>query len=328
MSKSVLVTGGSGFIGSRLIEKLIKQDYEVTAVLRKTSKRDHLPLDKIKIVEIDLTNYQDILDFFTLNSFDYVIHAAGITKALKKEDYFKYNTQTTINLINAIQKVSWKPQKFVFISSQAAHGTYKKLQRPIRITDIHNPITTYGKSKLLAERYIDEHYRHPYIILEPTSVYGPGDKDFLIVMKLMSRGFEGYIGKKPQRLSFIFVEDLVDAIIECISQPHTGEYLISDGNEYIDEDLGKAVKNTLGKKTIKIRIPILIAYIAAFFSDLIAHINGKPTAFNLEKMKELKAKNWLCDPTPFFNNFNFRPKYNLEKGIKDTIQWYKEHHWL
>ena len=200
MSKSVLVTGGSGFIGSRLIEKLINQDYEVTAVLRKTSKRDHLPLDKIKIVEIDLTNYQDILDFFTLNSFDYVIHAAGITKALKKEDYFKYNTQTTINLINAIQKVSWKPQKFVFISSQAAHGTYKKLQRPIRITDIHNPITTYGKSKLLAVRYIDEHYRHPFIILEPTSVYGPRDRVFLIVMKLIKKGMEGYIGRKLQLL--------------------------------------------------------------------------------------------------------------------------------
>jgi len=76
---------------------------------------------------------------------------------------------------------------------------------------------------------------------------------------------KGYIGKKPQRLSFIFVEDLVDAISACISQPHTGEYLISDGNEYIDEDLGKAVKSALGKKTIKIRIPIVIAYIAAFF---------------------------------------------------------------
>jgi len=328
MSKSVLVTGGSGFIGSRLIEKLINQDYEVTAVLRKTSKRDHLPLDKIKIVEIDLTDYQSILDFFTLNSFDYVIHAAGITKALKKEDYFKYNTQTTKYLIDAILKVSWKPQKFVYISSQAAHGTYKKLQRPIQINDIHNPITAYGKSKLLAERYIDEYYRHPYIILEPTSVYGPRDKDFLIVMKLIKKGLEGYIGKKPQRLSFIFVEDLVDAIIACISQPHTGEYLISDGNKYIDEDLGKAVKSALGKKTIKIRIPIALAYIGAFFSDLMAQINGKPTAFNLEKMKELKAKNWLCDPTPFFTNFNFKPKYNLEKCIIETIKWYKEHHWL
>jgi len=88
------------------------------------------------------------------------------------------------------------------------------------------------------------------------------------------------------------------------------------------------VKSALGKKTIKIRIPIALAYIGAFFSDLMAQINGKPTAFNLEKMKELKAKNWLCDPTPFFNTFNFRPKYNLEKGIKETIEWYKEHHWL
>jgi nucleoside-diphosphate-sugar epimerase len=328
MKNSILVTGGSGFIGSRLIEKLVDLDYEVTAILRKTSRRDHLPLDKIKIVEIDLTDYQSILDFFTLNSFDYIIHAAGITKALKKEDYFIYNTQTTKYLIDAIKKVSWKPQKFVYISSQAAHGTYKKLQRPIKISDIHNPITSYGKSKLLSERYIDEHYRYPYVILEPTSVYGTGDKDFLIVMKLISKGIEGYIGKKPQRLSFIYVEDLVDAIISSISLPFTGEFLISDGNEYIDEDLGKAVKNALGKKTVKIRIPVAIAYIAAFFSTLFAQINGKPTAFNLEKMKELKAKNWLCDSTPFFNTFSFNPKYNLDKGVSETIKWYKENNWL
>jgi nucleoside-diphosphate-sugar epimerase len=328
MRNSVLVTGGSGFIGSRLIEKLVDKDYEVTAILRKTSKRDHLPLEKIKIVEIDLTDFQGILDFFTLNSFDYIIHAAGITKALKKDDYFKYNTQTTKNLIDALQKVSWKPKKFVYISSQAAHGTYKKLQRPIKISDIHNPITYYGKSKLLAERYIDEHYRYPYVILEPTSVYGPRDKDFLIVIKLISKGIEGYIGKKPQHISFIYVEDLVDAIILSISLPFTGEYFISDGNEYIDEDLGKAVKNTLGKKTVKIRIPVALAYVLAFFSTLFAHIKGKPTAFNLEKMKELKAKNWLCDSTPFFNTFSFSPKYNLDNGIRETIKWYNENNWL
>ena len=85
-----------------------------------------------------------------------------------------------------------------------------------QITDIQNPLTTYGKSKLLAERYIEEHYHNPFVIIKPTSVYGPRDKDFLIVMKLISKGFEGYIGTEPQKLSFIYVDDLVNAIISTI----------------------------------------------------------------------------------------------------------------
>ena len=84
MNEKVLVTGGSGFIGSRLIKKLVDLDYQVTAILRKTSKREHLPLDDIDVVEIDLLDYHGILDYFTLHRFDYVIHTAGITKALKK----------------------------------------------------------------------------------------------------------------------------------------------------------------------------------------------------------------------------------------------------
>jgi nucleoside-diphosphate-sugar epimerase len=328
MNEKVLVTGGSGFIGSRLIKKLVDLDYQVTAILRKTSKREHLPLDDIDVVEIDLLDYHGILDYFTLHRFDYVIHTAGITKALKKEDYYIHNTKITKYLIDALLKISWKPQKFIFISSQASHGTYKALQRPIKITDIQNPLTTYGKSKLLAERYIEEHYHNPFVIIKPTSVYGPRDKDFLIVMKLISKGFEGYIGTEPQKLSFIYVDDLVNAIISTIALPYTGEFLLSDGKKYIDEDLGRYIKKALGKKTIKIRVPIAIAYIAAFFSDLLARIIGKPTAFNLEKMKELKAKNWLCDPTPFFETFHFIPCYDLQKGIKETVEWYKENGWL
>jgi nucleoside-diphosphate-sugar epimerase len=249
MNEKVLVTGGSGFIGSRLIKKLVDLDYQVTAILRKTSKREHLPLDDIDVVEIDLLDYHGILDYFTLHRFDYVIHTAGITKALKKEDYYIHNTKITKHLIDALLKISWKPQKFIFISSQASHGTYKALQRPIKITDIQNPLTTYGKSKLLAERYIEEHYHNPFVIIKPTSVYGPRDKDFLIVMKLISKGFEGYIGTEPQKLSFIYVDDLVNAIISTIALPYTGEFLLSDGKKYIDEDLGRYIKKALGKKT-------------------------------------------------------------------------------
>ena len=121
--------------------------------------------------------------------FQYVIHAAGATKALSEASYNEVNAVYTRNLAQAVSEVQVPLKKFVFLSSLAAMGPATN-GHPILEMDAPNPVTFYGKSKLLAESYLLALDSLPSIVLRPTAVYGPRDRDIFIILKTIRLVFK------------------------------------------------------------------------------------------------------------------------------------------
>jgi UDP-glucose 4-epimerase len=331
--KKILITGASGFIGSALVEEAVKRNYEVYAGVRSTSKRTFLQELGVKILEINLGDSAALEKLFNELKyqnikFNYIIHNAGITKAKSTEDFHSVNFVYTKNLINALTESGCIPDKFVYMSSLAALGPGIG-NIPIDEKKIPQPITAYGKSKLLSEKFLATQISIPYIIIRPTAVYGPRDRDLLMLIKILNRKIEPYIGSREQMLSFVYVSDLAKAVFSSMESDFTSRaFNVSDGANYSLSNFNDAVKKYLGRKTIRITIPSMVAKPIAVLSESMSRIGGTPSAFNRERLKEYKAMNWLCDATALHHDVHFSPDYSLENGLRETIEWYRKNKWI
>ena len=179
----VLITGASGFIGSFIVEESLRRGMETWAAIRPNSSKEFLSDERIRFIELDLSNEETLKKQLANNTFDYVIHAAGATKCINKDDFFKVNTEGTKNLVNALIALKMPLKRFIFISSLSVYGPVHEQQpyKEICETDVPVPNTAYAESKLAAEEYINSIGNNfPYIILRPTGVYGPREKDYLL----------------------------------------------------------------------------------------------------------------------------------------------------
>jgi nucleoside-diphosphate-sugar epimerase len=332
---NVLITGASGFIGSFLVEEGLKSDYTVYASVRKTSSIEYLKDPRINLLEIDFSSVESIKK--TLESckskdlrFQYIIHNAGITKAARKEDYFRVNFINTQNFIQAMIQTDMIPEKFIYMSSLAAFGPGEpETLNPVKLSDTPHPIELYGKSKLESEKYIQSLTTFPWVIFRPTGVYGPREKDYYVFFKTMNRGLETYIGNKKQILTFIYVKDLVRLIFDSLKFSIVRKaYFVSDGKEYDTETFARITKKVLNKKTIRIRVPSRIVKQVASGLEKFYGIWGAVPTLNKDKYNVLSSTNWRCETEPLQDDFGFIAEYDLERGIKETIDWYKTQHWL
>ena len=326
--KKILITGASGFIGGFLTEEALKRNYKVYAGVRNSSKRTYLTNPDIMFFEADLSD-KNLLKEMLKNhgKFDYIIHNAGITKTCKKNDFEKVNFQYTKNLIEALTETNCVPDKFIYISSLAAYGPGdEKSLTPIKVSDIPKPISLYGKSKLKSETFIKSLENFPFLILRPTGVYGPREKDYYVMYKTVKKGLETYIGTSEQHITFIYVKDLTHLIFDAIESNISGKsYFATDLNQYTTKEFNDIVKHELNKKTFRIVFPkILVKTIAYFSEKLSCLLLRKASTLNSEKYKEISCKNWLCDGSEISTDFDFIPKYDLQKGIHETIAWYKQ----
>ncbi|HEX8279380.1 MAG TPA: NAD-dependent epimerase/dehydratase family protein, partial [Segetibacter sp.] len=191
------------------------------------------------------------------------------------------------------------------------------------------PVTAYGKSKLLAEEQL-KNIDLPLIVLRPTAVYGSRDKDIFIILKTFSRGLEPYIGKKQQQLSFVYVKDLALAAINALFAADTanGTYNITDGNCYNRYEMANITKNVLSKKTFKFHLPLHIVKGLALLLETSYGMFGKTPALNVEKLNELIAANWCCNIEKAQKNLNYNPAYNLQQGLTEALDWYKQNQWF
>jgi nucleoside-diphosphate-sugar epimerase len=303
--------------------------------VREGSSTKYLAYKDIRIVEFDFSSRRKISD--TLREIeeeegriDFIIHNAGITKAKKQKEYIEVNTDYTSNFIAEIKKTLKYIPKFVYISSLAAYGPGNSSTfLPVKNSDTPGPITAYGKSKYLAEQIITAQATIPWIIIRPTAVYGPKEKEIFAVFKMVNIGFQPGIKNDRQRLSFIYVTDLVRAILDItISSNQHKAYFISDGHIYTNKEFGEYVKEILGKKTFKIDLSQKMMKGIAYILELIYQLKGETPGFNREKVDEMSQLNWLCDTQPLLADIGFIPEYDLKKGIAESIAWYKKEKWL
>ena len=336
--KKILVTGASGFIGSFIVEEALRQGMETWAAVRKSSSRAFLQDERIHFIELNLSSEEELTEQLRPHQFDYVVHAAGVTKCLHKEDFFRINTEGTKHLVNALIKLQMPLTRFVFVSSLSIFGAIHEQQpyEPIRESDEPQPNTAYGKSKLAAEQLLKEvrskeqGAAFPYVILRPTGVYGPREKDYFMMAKSIKGHMDFAVGYKQQDITFVYVKDVVQAVFLALDKGKTGRcYFLSDGQVYQSRTFSDLIHQELGRPWwIRVKAPIWVLRIITFFGEYWGHLTGKVTALNNDKYNIMKQRNWRCDIQPAIDELGFQPSYQLAEGVKETVAWYQEQGWL
>ena len=322
----VLVTGASGFVGSHLVEQLLKEKYEVVALVRRTSNLIWLDTRKIELRYGEIN--EKPLAREILSGIDAVIHCAGLVRSIQPEDFYRINHLGTAQLLKTIKQQCPGLKKFIFISSQAVYGPAKTFR--YKKVGEEAPVSDYGKSKLLAEQELKKYSGQiNWTIFRPASVYGPRDRDIRIFFQLINRGW------RLQTLSakffqLVFVSDLAKIIVRDLGRTdNSGQiYFVAEPEPYSLNDIGKIIALAAGKKTIPLIIPDFLFLLAGRISEFAATILKQPATFNYQKSRELIQRFWLADTSETLKDFPDFCWTQLTEGAKITYNWYRENQCL
>ncbi len=341
MNGKILITGASGFIGSFIVEEALRQGLETWAAVRKSSSKAFLQDERIHFIELNLSSEEALKEQLQGHAFDYVVHAAGVTKCLHKEDFRRINTEGTMNLVRAIMELKMPIKRFVYISSLSIMGAIREQQpyTEIQENDTAQPNTAYGKSKLEAEEWLSRLNKElgarneellPYVILRPTGVYGPRERDYFMMFKSIKAHTDFAVGYQQQDITFVYVTDVVQAVFQALEKGKTGRrYFLSDGAVYQSSTFSNLIRKELGNPWwIRITAPIWLLRIITFCGEYFGRMTGKVTALNNDKYNIMRQRNWRCDITPAREELGYEPKVQLEEGVKRSVKWYQENGWL
>lgn len=334
MKNKILITGATGFIGSFIVEEAINRGFEVWAAVRRTSSRKYLQQPEINFIELDFGSESRLKEQLKGHNFDYVVHAAGVTKCLHSEDFFQTNTEGTKNFVKALRELDMPIKRFVFVSSLSILGAIHEDMpyKDITDSDTPQPNTAYGRSKLMAEDYLRSLKDFPFVILRPTGVYGPREKDYFLMAKSIKQHVDFAVGYKRQDITFIFVKDVVQAVFLALAADDKvigKSYILSDGNVYTSRTFSDLIQKDLNvKHVVRIVAPIWLLKVISMVGEYVAHLTGKISALNRDKYNIMKQRNWRCDIAPAKRDLGFSPQYDLERGTEITMKWYIDNKWL
>lgn len=326
--KKSLVTGGTGFIGSHLVETLLGQGDQVRCLVRKESSSRWIRGLEVEFVLGDCTDPLSLQS--AVQGVDQIYHVAGITKATDHGAFYRINTLGTENLVRACVERNPNLQRFVYLSSQAAVGPCRGEGLSVE-TDPCLPVSHYGRSKRQAEEAIlKARGRFGVVILRACAVYGPRDQDFLSFFRSIAKGIQIGVRGMEHRLSLCYVSDLVSALVAAGKKeiPSGEIYFVSDGNAYAWRDLGRAIAEALGVRPIQVSLPLPVLRWSAGLADWLSRRSGRPRIFGKERYQELIQPNWCCDSSKAISELNLSASFDLKRGIAATVQWYQAHGWL
>jgi nucleoside-diphosphate-sugar epimerase len=248
--------------------------------------------------------------------FDVVIHAAGATKCLKAEEFDFHNYQCTRNLVEALMEADLMPRQLIYLSSLSA--TYG---------------STYGNSKLKAEQWLHDTLdasNTGLVVFRPTGVYGPREKDYFMMTQSIARHVDFSVGFEPQILTFVYVKDLVGAIMAAVERGVSeGTFNVTDGGEYASRTFSDLIQQELGvKHVLHITSPLWLLKVISVISEEWGKLTGKPSTLNRDKYKMMAQRDWRCDIRPMIEVLGYQPQWQLPRGVKETIAWYKKENWI
>ncbi len=324
MNKSptkILITGASGFIGKELVKELCKEN-EIYAFVHNAKKINIFP-DSVKIIE------GDILDRAIINKAienkDIVYHLAVLKDELADfKKLYNVNVEGTKNILESALKN--KVKQFIFVSTV---GVIDGCEKEGSLTEHsqYNPQTNYEKTKCEAEKIVLEYYKQfhlPITVIRPTMVYGPESKDWLMFIKLVKKNLP-IVGKGDNFFHLVYIKDVIQSLILVKgNQQAVGQiYNIADGIPYTYKEVYKTIAQYLGINYRERFIPKWLALIFGRSCELYNKLTKSRVVLIRPYMLRL-IRNRRIDISKALKEINYLPCYDLEKGMKETINWFKK----
>ncbi|MCS7303705.1 MAG: NAD-dependent epimerase/dehydratase family protein [Thermoguttaceae bacterium] len=338
MSK-VLVTGGSGFVGSHLAEALVARGDQVTCLVRRTSRKEFLETLGVQLVYGDLGDVESLAK--AVRGQEVVYHVAGLTHVLDRQEFYRVNAEAVGRVAEACAKAGPSPPVLVLVSSLAAAGPARH-GRPRTEQDPPEPVSHYGRSKLAGEEaarnWADQ---VPITIVRPPIIFGPRDRACLEWFKCIKRFRLHFVpGWRRRRYSWIHIADLVRLLLAAAERGERlqktnlperqsiGIYFADSGEHPTFAEMGRKMAAAMGcgVAVCYVAMPVLWTITAGI--EAVSRLRRKPFYVNFDKIREASAGHWICSAEKAAVQLGFSPQASLDQRLHETVVWYRQAGWL
>jgi nucleoside-diphosphate-sugar epimerase len=324
--KRLLVVGAGGFIGGFICKEGLVRGMKVTAAVRESTSRRYLDAPELEFLVLDYDSPEQMEQAINgCEPWDYIIYNLGATKAATFPEFNLVNFEYLRRFVEALKSTDHVAKRLLYMSSLSALGPGDEVgYAPLSSATVPNPNTRYGLSKIKAEQYLEYRAEIPYVIFRPTGVYGPHEKDYLMMIQSIDSHFDFGVGYKTQMLTFIYVDDLVSAMFDALEAGVEGKkYIISEERSYTQKEFRDIVAEELGTKfVIPVKLPMWIVWVASYVAEKIGRLRAKPSTLNRDKFKIMKQRNWNADVSDAQRDFGFKTRFPLRDGIRETVKAY------
>ncbi|MGF1510527.1 MAG: NAD-dependent epimerase/dehydratase family protein [Myxococcota bacterium] len=318
-TRTAIVTGASGFIGSWVRNALEGEGFQVRALRRRRSPRAS------SAFEVDYEAPDTVFAAFEEARPEVVVHLAGTTKGVTLRDFRRANVVPTEAVVQAAEQVGVR--RFVSISSLVAFGPSSP-ETPHRDGVDAQPVEFYGRTKREAEMRV-EASGLPYVILRPGGVYGPGDIDYFNLFKSADRGYNLFFGNRERLFSKIYIDDMVGFVLAALKTPQTRTgWFVCDGEPVSWGEFQGEIARQSGRRVRELHLPEFMVGVAARAGEALSTLDRKPRLFNRQKAIMGRQAAWTCDSSNAVNSLAYVPKVKLSEGVRRSFAWYREHGWL